>query len=139
MSFVEKISVICTFDYRFIWAYIEKKAREVLLMDASKDLYLDLVKRIEGIFHEMDSDILVDLGKNNEEYIAVRESLDEMKERYPLSKPFLRVRTRSPSPPRSTKSSQDISACTWMLTRWNGSRFTFAGIRIVLLISNGST
>ena len=53
-------------------------------MDASKDLYLDLVKRIEGIFHEMDSDILVDLGKNNEEYIAVRESLDEMKERYPF-------------------------------------------------------
>jgi len=63
---------------------LKKKAREVLLMDASKDSYLDLVKRIEGIFHEMDSDILVDLGKNNEEYIAVRESLDEMKERYPF-------------------------------------------------------
>ena len=53
-------------------------------MDANKDSYLDLGKRIESIFHEVDSDILVDLGKNDEEYIAARESLSEMKARHPF-------------------------------------------------------
>lgn len=53
-------------------------------MDTNKDSYLDLTKRIEGIFHELDSDILVELLKTNEEYAAIRDSLSEMKAQNPF-------------------------------------------------------
>lgn len=53
-------------------------------MDANGDAYLDLIKRIESIFYEVDSDIIVDLHKSNEEYIAVRNSMAGMKAQYPF-------------------------------------------------------
>lgn len=48
------------------------------------DRFCDLVKRIEEYFTEIDSDILVDLRKWDEEYLSFCEQLGNMKRDYPF-------------------------------------------------------
>lgn len=54
-------------------------------MGESKDSYVDLMERIDGmVFREMDNDIMVDLLHHDEEYAAMRKQITDMQEAYPF-------------------------------------------------------
>lgn len=48
------------------------------------DTYFSLPERLEDAFAEIDSDIVTDLGKTNEEYAEIRQKLSDMKKDYPF-------------------------------------------------------
>lgn len=43
------------------------------------DTYFDLPSRLEDSFPEIDSDIVTDLRKNNEEYAEIQQQISELK------------------------------------------------------------
>ena len=45
---------------------------------------MDIVERVRKGFAEIESDILVDLRKNDKEYAALLNQIDEMEEQYPF-------------------------------------------------------
>ena len=51
-------------------------------MSEEQEIFNNLIKRIEDIFPEIDSDICVDLLHNNSEYAALRQEAREIKEKY---------------------------------------------------------
>lgn len=54
-------------------------------MDENRDLYADLVERIDGMmFGEIDTDIMTDLSRGNEEYAAMRKQIADMQETHPF-------------------------------------------------------
>lgn len=48
------------------------------------DTYFSLPERLEDAFAEIDSDIVTDLRKTNEEYAEIRQKLSNMKKDYPF-------------------------------------------------------
>lgn len=51
--------------------------------DTAHALYMDLIKRIGDIFHEVDNEIVMDLHDNDEEYVAMRKKILDYQEKYP--------------------------------------------------------
>lgn len=47
------------------------------------DTYFDLPSRLEDSFPEIDSDIVTDLRKNNEEYAEIQQQISELKKQFP--------------------------------------------------------
>ena len=47
------------------------------------DTYFDLPSRMEDSFPEIDSDIVTDLRKNNEEYAKIHRRISELKRQFP--------------------------------------------------------
>ena len=63
------------------------KAGNVLserMIDSNKTDFCDLVERIKDSFMEIDSDIMVDLKKQDIEYADMCQKLGEMESRYPF-------------------------------------------------------
>lgn len=63
------------------------KAGNVLserMIDLNKTDFFDLVERIKDSFMEIDSDIMVDLKKQDIEYADMCQKLGEMESRYPF-------------------------------------------------------
>ena len=63
------------------------KAGNVLserMIDLNKTDFCDLVERIKDSFMEIDSDIMVDLKKQDIEYADMCQKLEEMESRYPF-------------------------------------------------------
>ena len=63
------------------------KAGNVLserMIDLNKTDFCDLVERIKDSFREIDSDIMVDLKKQDIEYADMCQKLGEMESRYPF-------------------------------------------------------
>ena len=63
------------------------KAGNVLserMIDLNKTVFCDLVERIKDSFMEIDSDIMVDLKKQDIEYADMCQKLGEMESRYPF-------------------------------------------------------
>ena len=54
------------------------------MIDLNKTDYCDLVERIKDSFMEIDSDIMVDLKKQDIEYADMCQKLGEMESRYPF-------------------------------------------------------
>ncbi len=48
------------------------------------DTYFELPSRIEANFPEIDSDIVMDLWKTDEEYAQIKEQISKMKKQYPF-------------------------------------------------------
>lgn len=53
-------------------------------MSATTEGYSDLVQRIEDGFMEIDNDILVDLRKQDESYLALCRQIGDMEKEYPF-------------------------------------------------------
>ena len=51
--------------------------------DTAHAAYMDLIKRIDDIFHEVDNGIVMDLYDNNEEYAVMRKKILDYQEKYP--------------------------------------------------------
>ena len=49
-------------------------------MGKSHDLYVDLIKRIEGMYDEIDNEVVVGMLDSDEEYAAMRKRVTEMQE-----------------------------------------------------------
>ena len=47
------------------------------------DTYFDLPSRMEDSFPEIDSDIVVDLRENNEDYAEIHQQISELKRQFP--------------------------------------------------------
>lgn len=47
------------------------------------DTYFDLPSRMEDSFPEIDSDIVVDLRENNEDYAEIHQQISELKKQFP--------------------------------------------------------
>lgn len=69
----------CTFDIPIPCAYIERKTRVSIMSDT----YFDLPSRMEDSFPEIDSDIVIDLRENNEDYAEIHQQISELKRRFP--------------------------------------------------------
>lgn len=63
------------------WVYYNKNERMIEMNAATKE-YSDLIKRIENEFMEIDSDIIVDLRKQNGSYLALCERIGDMEKEY---------------------------------------------------------
>ena len=48
------------------------------------DTYFDLPSRLEDAFSDIESDIIMDLQDNNEEYTALHNKMSEMKQQHPF-------------------------------------------------------
>lgn len=53
-------------------------------MNAATEKYSDLVKRIEDGFMEIDNDIIVDLRKRDDSYLALCRRIGDMEKEYPF-------------------------------------------------------
>jgi len=53
-------------------------------MEKAHDLYVDLIKRIEEMYDEIDNEIVVDMSRNDEEYAAMRKQVTDMQEAHPF-------------------------------------------------------
>lgn len=53
-------------------------------MEKAHDLYVDLIKRIEEMYHEIDNEIVVDMSNNDEEYVAMRKKVTDLQETHPF-------------------------------------------------------
>ena len=73
--------------------------------------YMPLPERISKQFSEVDSDIVMNLWKNSPPYKALKQQMEEMKNRIPLSCSFWREKARSILPMKSMKRSKPFSAC----------------------------
>ena len=62
---------------------LSKKDKEVNFMDDTST-YFDLAQRLEDAFPEIDSDIVVDLRSNNEEYQQVEDEISALKQAHPF-------------------------------------------------------
>ena len=69
----------CTFDIPLPCAYIERKTGVSIMSDT----YFDLPSRMEDSFPEIDSDIVVDLRENNEDYAEIHQQISELKRQFP--------------------------------------------------------
>lgn len=65
------------------WVYYNKNER-VIEMSAATEGYSDFVKRIEDGFMEIDNDIIVDLRKQDDSYLALCRQIGDMERDYPF-------------------------------------------------------
>lgn len=64
--------------------YIIIKNERVVKMNAATEEYNDLVKRMEHGFMEIDNDIIVDLRKQDDSYLALCRQIGDMERDYPF-------------------------------------------------------
>ena len=53
-------------------------------MEKAHDLYVDLIKRIEGMYDEIDNEVVVGMLDSDEEYAAMRKKVTDMQEAHPF-------------------------------------------------------
>lgn len=73
-------NLICTFVVVKKNGYIKIKTKGRM----ENDMFCDLVKRIENNFMEIDSDIMVDLRKQDTVYLSYCQQLGELEKMYPF-------------------------------------------------------
>lgn len=58
-----------------------RKNERLMTMD---NTYFDLASRLEDAFPEIDSDIMTDLRKNNEDYAGLQQQVSDLQQQYPI-------------------------------------------------------
>ena len=53
-------------------------------MEKAHDLYVDLIKRIEEMYDEIDNEVVVGMLDSDEEYAAIRKKVTDMQEAHPF-------------------------------------------------------
>ena len=83
-SGLEKLRAVRIFVVAVKNGYIIIKNERVIKMSAATEGYNDLVKRIEDGFMEIDNDIIVDLRKQDDSYLALCRQIGDMERDYPF-------------------------------------------------------